>query len=282
MALKFQIDTLEGLEEGLHSHYREDNGKYILDCEGAKSIAEIEKVTTALNSERKIKKEFQDKAAVWESRFTGKTPEEILAQLERIPLLEAESQGKVDPKKHETIVETTVKQRLAPLEHEITKLRQAVVEKEQMVAQFQASDRRRTLHDAVRGIAVKEGFQETTYSNAEGALMLLAERHFTINSVGDVVVADESKLLTPGLGLREALVEIKNHYPYMVKQSIGGGAAGSPGSPGGASSNPFKSDNLTERAKFMQENKKDPSKIEFAWKQAGLKSPLELHRNKNK
>lgn len=281
MALKYTLDSIEDLPEQIREHYREEGGKFFLEAEGLRPVVEIEKLTNALNSERKVTKEFKDKASVWESKFTGKTPDEIFAQLEQIPLLEAESKGKVDPAKHAQILETTVKQRMAPLEHELAKLRQSVSEREQEIAQFKSSERRRTLHDAVRGVAVKEGFQETTYSNAEGALMLLAERNFTINSVGDVVVADESKLLTPGLGLREALVEIKNHYPYMVKQSLGGGAAGSNGANGSSGAgNPFKSNNMTERARFMRENAKDPAKIEFAWKQAGLSSPVEPYKAK--
>jgi hypothetical protein len=274
MALKFQLENLEGLDESLHSHYREDNGKYVLDCEGIKPLADFEKVTNALNSERKLTKEFKDKSATWESRFAGKTPEEIAAQLERIPVLEAESQGKVDAKRLQEITETTVKQRMAPLEHEITKLRQSVVEREQEILNFKTADRRRTIHDAVRAVAAKEGFQESAYSSAEGTLMLLSDRHFTIDSVGNVVVADDSKFLTPGLGVREALVEIKGHHPYLVKQSLGGGAAGSNGVAGGGSTgNPFKGNDMTARGKFITENQKDPQKIEFAWKQAGLPNP---------
>lgn len=281
MALKHILDSIEDLAEPLREHYREEGGKFYLEAEGLRPASDVEKLTNALNAERKVTKEHKDKASIWESKFTGKSPEEIFAQLERIPLLEAESQGKVDAKKHETIVETTVKQRMAPLEHENVRLRQTVVEREQEIAQFKANDRRRTIHDAVRAVAAKEGFQESAYSSPEGALMLLAERHFTINSVGDVVVADDSKFLTPGLAVREALVETKNHYPYLVKQSLGGGASGSNGSAGnGSAGNVFKSNNMTDRAKFMRENAKDPGKIEFAWKQAGLSGPLELYKAK--
>jgi len=280
MALKYTLESVEELSEDLKQHYREENGKWFLEAEGVKPVADFEKITGALTNERKLTKEFKDKAAIWESKFTGKTPEEILAQLERIPVLEAESQGKVDQKKLGEIVETTVKQRMAPLDHEITKLRQSVVEREQEIAQFKAADRRRTIHDAVRVVAAKEGFQETAYSSADGALMLLAERYLTLNEGGDVVVSDESRLLTPGLPLREALVELGNHHPYLKKQSVGGGAAGSNGAAGGASSNPFKTNDMTARGKFMAENRKDPAKIEFMVRQAGLKNAHERHPGK--
>ncbi len=280
MALKFQVDTLEGLDESLHSVYREDNGKFVLDVEGVRPEGDFVKLKGVVDNERKLSKSVKDSLTAWESRLPGKTPEEIAGLLERIPLLEAESQGRVDPKKHQEILETTVKQRLAPLEHEITKHKQAVAERDQVIEQFKAAEHRRIIHDAVRSVAAKEGFQEQTYSSSEGALMLLAERHLTIDSNGNVVVSDDSKFLTQGLPVREALGEIKSHHPYMLKQSLGGGAVGgAPGTPG-TGQNPFKGNNLTLRGQYMREHAKFPEKIEAAWRQAGLSSPLELHKAK--
>lgn len=280
MALKYLLENLEELPENLREHYREEGGKFYLEAEGLRPAADVEKLTNALTAERKEKKEYKDKFSSWETRFTGKTPDEVAAQLERIPLLEADSQKSVDKSKLNEIIDTTVRQRVAPLDHEITKLKQTIVERETEIAQFKASERRRTLHDAVRAVAVKEGFQESTYANGEGALMLIAERNFTITDMGDIVVADESKILTPGLGLREALVEIKNQQPYLAKQSLGGGAPGSNGGSGGTGANVFRSNDMTARGKFIRENAKDPAKIEFAWKQAGLKSPWDEYKAK--
>jgi hypothetical protein len=274
MALKYIVEDIEQINEQLREHYREEDGKWFLDADGVKPTADFDRVQNALLAERKEKKDYKDKYSSWDTRFPGKTPEEIATQFERIPLLEAESQGKVDPKRLAEITETTVKQRMAPLEHENGKLKQSLAEQEQVINQFKQNERRRTLHDAVRGVAVKEGYQESAYANSEGALMLLAERNFTITDMGDVVVADESRILTPGLGLREALVEVKNLYPYLVKNSMGGGAAGSNGAAGGGTSaNVFRSNDMTARGRFIKENEKDPSKVEFAWKQAGLSSP---------
>lgn len=271
MALKYSLESVEDLPEPLREHYREEGGKYFLDAEGIKPLADFDKVQNALLAERKEKKEYKDKHSAWESRFIGKTPDEIAAQLERIPLLEADSQKSVDKTKLNEIIETTVRQRMSPLEHENGKLKQSLAEHEQTINQFRQNERRRTLHDAVRGIAVKEGYQESAYANAEGALMLLAERNFTINDMGDVVVADESKILTPGLGLREALVEVKNLYPYLVKGSVGGGASGSNGA-NGSTNNPFKQNNKTIRGQFMKEN---PDKWQKLMKDAGLETPFD-------
>lgn len=276
MALKYTLDNLESVPESLHEHYREEGGKWFLDAEGVKPAGDFDRVQNALLAERKEKKEYKDKHAAWEIRFTGKTPDEIAAQLERIPLLEADSQKSVDKTKLNEIVETTVRQRMSPLEHENGKLKQTLAEHEQVINQFKQNERRRTLHDAVRGIAVKEGYQESAYANSEGALMLLAERNFTITDMGDVVVADESKILTPGLGLREALVEVKNLYPYLVKGSMGGGATGSNGGNGSAN-NPFKQNNKTARGQFMKEN---PDKWQKLMKDAGLETPFDDYKSR--
>lgn len=277
MALKFQLDSLDELPEVLHEHYKESNGKYFLDAEGVKPLAEFDKVNGALTKERTDRKKAQEAASAWETKFTGKgTIDEILAQLERIPVLEAESQGKVDTKKMAEVAEITAKQRMAPLEHEITKLKQATAERDQIIEQFKSADRRRTIHDAVRALAGKEGFQEGTYASSEGALMLLAERYLTINEIGDVVVADNAKPYTSGLGLKEALGEFKNHHSYLLKPSVGGGAAGSTGG-STTSGNPFKGNDLDARGAFIKAN---PTTWQAAMKQAGISSAHELHKGK--
>lgn len=276
MALKYQVENLEGLEDSLHSLYREDNGKYVLDVEGVKPLHEVEKLQKALDAERKNGKQFKDQYTAWETKFSGKTPDEIAALVEQIPLLELESKGKVDPKKHLEVVEQTVKSRLAPYELEINKLKQATSERDQIIEQFKAADRRRTIHDAVREVAAKEGFQESAYSGAEGALMLLAERHLTVNSIGQVVVADDSKAYTPGLAVREALGEIKSQHPYLLKPSAGGGATGSNGTPSGGP-NPFRANDLTARMQYIKAN---PDKWQVAMKAANLTDPMQEYKAK--
>jgi hypothetical protein len=280
MALKFQLDTLESVEESLHSLYREDSGKYILDVEGARLQSDVDKVKTSLDAERKLHKQFKDSYTAWESRFTGLTPEEVFAKLEMIPVLEAESKGKIDQKQYNDILETAVKQRMAPVELEKNKLAQAITEREQIIEQYKAADRRRTIHDAVRAEAAKSGFIDTTYAGVGSPLLMMAESNLTINSVGDVVV-DEDRSYASGLPVREFLGELKNHHPYLLKQSMGGGAEGTKGSTGGGSAgNPFKGNNLTARAAFMKEHEKNPEKIQNAIRNAGLNNAYEMHKDK--
>ncbi len=276
MALKAVYESQEEIPESLREHYPEKDGKFhFVGVEGYKPVSEFEAVQKALNAERLEAKKHKTGLSAWESKFQGKTVDDIFALVEKIPLLEAESQGKVDAKKHNEVVEATVKNRMAPLELEIKKHQQMVAERDQKIAAYETAEKRRTIHDAVRAVAAKEGFQDTTYASPEGALMLLAERHLTVNSIGQVVVSDDNATYTPGLGVAEALGQIKNHHPYMLKASLGGGAQG--GGAGGVGSNPFKANDLDARGRFMQQN---PDKWETLMKQAGLSDPSETYKAK--
>lgn len=276
MALKAVYDTAEDVPESLKEHYPEKDGKFhFVGVEGYKPASEIESVQKALNAERGVSKKHKESLASWEAKFQGKSVDEVFALVERIPVLEAESQGKIDQKKMDSIVDQTVKNRIAPLDAEIKKLNSLVAERDQAIQKYEAANKRRTIHDAVRALAAKEGFQEQAYASADGALMMLAERHLTVNEIGQVVVADDNMSYTPGLGVADALTAMKNHHPYLLKASLGGGAQG--GGAGGVGSNPFKSNDLDARGRFMNQN---PDKWEALMKQAGLSDPSETYKAK--
>jgi hypothetical protein len=276
MALKAVYESQEEIPESLREHYPEKDGKFhFVGVEGYKPASEIESVQKALNAERGVSKKHKESLTAWETKFQGKSVDEVFALVERIPVLEAESQGKIDQKKMDSIVDQTVKNRIAPLDAEIKKLNSLVAERDQAIQKYEAANKRRTIHDAVRALAAKEGFQEQAYASADGALMMLAERHLTVNEIGQVVVADDNMSYTPGLGVADALTAMKNHHPYLLKASLGGGAQG--GGAGGVGSNPFKANDLDARGRFMQQN---PDKWETLMKQAGLSDPSETYKAK--
>lgn len=273
MALKYQLDSIDDLPETLHEYYTESNGKYVLAVEGVKPDTEFSKVTGALNNERKTAKQLKEQLSAWQAKFEGKTADEIYELVEKIPMLEEASQGKFDKSKVDALVDAASKSRLAPVLHDLEKFKTAVAERDQRLAQYEAADKRRTIHDAIREVAAKEGFIETAYSSSDGALMLIAERFLTVDELGQVVVADDAKSLTPGLGVKEALGELKQAHPYLLKASQGGGATGSTGAVAG--NNPFKTNNMTARGQYMKAN---PDKWQKAMQQAGLSSPTEAYK----
>jgi hypothetical protein len=279
MALKFQLDTAEALEqldEPLRALYTETNGKYVLAVEGVKPLSEFEKLTTAITSERKATKAAKDLYSPWETTFQGKTPAEIQAELERIPVLEADATGKIDKSKLDAIVESTTKNRLAPVERERDTFKGKVAELENTIRNYELANKRRTIFDAVREAASKDPtLHESAYATPDAALMLLSERCLTIDDNGNVVVAEGVRNMTEGLPVKEALAELKAQHPYLAKTSLGGGASGSGSGSGGP--NPFKENNLQLRGAFIKAN---PLTWRKSMEQAGLSEPSQMHKGK--
>jgi len=273
MALKYQLDSIDDLPETLREYYTESNGKYVLAVEGVKPDTEFSKVTGALNNERKTAKQLKEQLSAWQAKFEGKSADEIYELVEKIPMLEEASQGKFDKSKVDALVEAASKSRMAPVLHDLEKFKAAVAERDQRLAQYEAADKRRTIHDAIREVASGQGFEEKSYATPDGALMLIAERYLTVDELGQVVVADDAKGLTPGLGVKEALSELKQIHSYLAKPSHGGGATGSSGAVAG--NNPFKTNNMTARGQYIKAN---PDKWQKAMQQAGLNGPMETYK----
>jgi hypothetical protein len=284
MALKYSLDSAEdfaSLPETLQEHYVEANGKYVLQAEGVKPLADFEKVTTALSAARKDAKTIKEQYTPFESfmaNYPGKTLADIQSELERIPVLEESTKGTVSKEKLDGIIEAAAKNRVAPVERDLGAARGRVAELELVVRNYEEANRQRTISDAVREVASKDSsLHESAYAGATGALMLLMGRCLTIDeSTNRVVVADGIEGMTPGLGVKDALSELKAQHPYLVKNSFGGGASGGTGAPGGGA-NPFKSDNMTDRANFIKAN---PDKWQKAMASAGLKSPMQKYTGK--
>src|ERR1043165_10178163 len=123
MTLKAVYDSADAIPEALKEFYPEKDGKFqFVGLEGYKPASEVEGVQKGLNAEGGVSKKFKDSLSAWESKFTGKTLDEVAALVDRIPLLEAESKGKVDQPKIDSIVDQTVRNRTAPLDAKIKEL----------------------------------------------------------------------------------------------------------------------------------------------------------------
>jgi hypothetical protein len=91
MPLKLVVDSLDEISEGLRSEYTEKDGKFHLNVDG---IEDTSGLKTALESERKARKELDKKIKRWEA--LGKTDEEIsalLAEHEKTERERAEKDG---------------------------------------------------------------------------------------------------------------------------------------------------------------------------------------------
>ena len=68
MALQFEVETLEGIDEGLHGLYAEHNGKFRLSVSGIDPADELKE---ALRKERKRVRRFKDQYRQRETNVRG-------------------------------------------------------------------------------------------------------------------------------------------------------------------------------------------------------------------
>ncbi len=75
MVLKFQVDSLDGLDESVKALYSEKDGKFVLSVDGLPEIEDVSGVKSALEKERAERKKYEKKVKQWEA--LGKSDEEI-------------------------------------------------------------------------------------------------------------------------------------------------------------------------------------------------------------
>jgi hypothetical protein len=200
----------------------------------------------------------------------GKTLDDLRAELERIPELEAASKGKLNKEELEKLAEERAKSKLIPLQRKEQELSTKLAEATKKLEEFQQKEVRRTIHDQVRQVAAESKAHEHSYASADGALMLLADRICELNEAGQVVV--KAGVGYPeGLLFKDVVRDIQAKHGYLWPASQGGGAGG--GSAGLSGDNPFKkSGNLTERVALF---KADPKRAQQLMAAAGIKAPHE-------
>jgi len=257
MKLKLVVEKLDEIDSKYHDLYTEKDGKYeFTGVEGMKTQADIDRLQTALNKERADHKSTKEKY----KGLPDKTVEEIVADLDRIPELEAAAKGAGNV---DELVEAKIQSRLKPIERERDKYKKELDEAQTQVSAYQGKDRPRTIQDAVRAaIGKQQGFQQSAVEDA----LIIGERVFEIDDAGHVVTKDGVGV-TPGISAEVWLTEIQNARPHWWVGSQGGGAGGNRGGASGAT-NPWTHEgwNLTEQGRIYRE---DPAKAQQMAASAG-------------
>lgn len=266
MALKAMVDDLEKVDEKYRDLYTKKGDKWeFTGVEGLKTQGDMDRVQGALNNERKLHEETKTKLSAWGER----KPEEIIPILDALPELQAAAEaGK--KKLDQTQIDAIVNGRVAPLQRDLDKFKKDVTDRDAMIAAFQAKDTRRTVMDTVRGLAAESKANPEAYSSDYGGLVLLAEKLFTVDAAGKVVVREGAQDFQHGTLAKDCWQEIQSRHPYLWPASQGGGASGSQGGGGGSGiqGNPFKRNgNISERTRFAAEH---PDKVAAYLQQAGL------------
>src|SRR6185295_2164324 len=171
-------------------------------------------------------------------------------QLARIPELEAASEGRIDEKKMNELVETRIKGKTAPLERERDMLKATVAEKDKVIIGFQTAETNRKITGAVTKAARDAKVVDTAVEDIE----LLGERLFEVTEDGRVVTKDGVGTI-PGMEPKDWLAEMQSKRPHWWGPTGGGGAGGGrPNGGGGAGNNPWSREhwNFSEQSKIVQ------------------------------
>jgi len=248
--LKLILDSLDDLPEHFHELYTEKDGKFVLTgIENMPSADEVKKLKTEAGARRIELADLKKKYASLDDKGT---PDEILAQLDRIEELEAAASGKIDDDKINTMVEARVKKQLAPVERERDKLKKDLDEATGKINEFSEKDRKRQIHDEVRKHALKSKIVDTAIED----VLLHAERIFDIDEDGKIVTKDGVGV-TPNVGADLWLTDMQQARPHWWPPSQGGGAGGGT-KHGDRTNNPWTHENwnLTEQGKVVKADRK--------------------------
>lgn len=263
MALKAILDSIDDLPEDVKKEYVERNGRYELQVEISGDIG-VKSYTDFNNLNRALKKERDDHKAVREriSLLGDRDINDVVAQLDRIPELEAAAAGKIDDEKINQIVETRVRTKIAPVERERDTLRNQLGEHQKTLEEMSKKERTRMVHDAVRQAAAQVKVLPEALEDA----LLLAERVFEISEDGKVITKDGVGA-TPGVEASVWFTDMQAKRPHWWGPSAGSGAMGNRGS-GNGGPNPWSADgwNMTEQGRIYREN---PTRAEQLAKAAG-------------
>lgn len=263
MAFKMVLDSLDGLPEDVAKEYVEQDGKFVIQVEGMKTQADIDRLNTSVAAARTEAAGFKAKLAMLGDRKV----EDVVAILERVPELEAAAEGKLDDEKINQLVEGRISGKLAPVTRERDAAKNRVTELEVIVAGFESKEKGRTIHDQVRKAAKAAGVLDEAVEDA----IMLADRTFELQDDGLAVVKVDSGF-TAGLQPKDWFADLQAKRPHWWPATQGGGAGGNRGGAGGGS-NPWSHEgwNITEQGKIYAADK---GRAESLSKAAGHQSPL--------
>lgn len=254
MKLKAILENLDELPESIDPRelFVEKDGKFELAIEGAKSQADVDRLSKALAKERNDHRGTKERIKA----FGDLTPESLLELQDEVETLRAApgSKGRPTDESVQKLVGIAVEKekrafdkRVKDLEAENTTLKGENVT-------LVGEKKRRVLVDTIRevtagdkGIPIRiEALQDVE---------LFAERVFEFGEDGKPVTR-EGVGVEAGLSPRELLtaIQVDGKRPHWFKETIGAGATG--GSKGGKSGgpNPFdkKTFNITDASALMK------------------------------
>lgn len=268
--LEAVYEKQDDIPEAYVDLFTERDGKFELTgVNGIKTQADFDRNKTNLDKERGDHKDTKDKLGGWLGTFGDDAdPAQIKELVDKIPELEAAAEageGELPQERIDELVEKRVNTQTAQLNRQITELTDANTQKDELIAGYEASERRRTIHDAVRSAMVESKVVDTAHED----VLLLAERVFEVTDANEVLIKDEVGAV-PGATPQQWLQDMQEKRPHWWPASEGGGAGGS-GTPGGGlrGDNPWTHDNWNMTAQGVYVREHGMEKATDMAKQAG-------------
>lgn len=214
-----------------------------------KTVGDVSRVQEGLRKEREDHKTTKESLR----QFKDLDPTDVFAKLDRIEELEAAAGGSIDEEKLNAMVEVRLRSKTAPLEREITTLKETNGELTTAVTTYQGQATKRSIHDELRKASTVSKVRDTAIAD----ILVIGERLFEIEEGTNAIVARDNVGITPGITPEAWLTEIQDTRPHWWPESKGAGGRGGKGP--GSGNNPFaaKTWNLTEQGKIVRQ---DPAK----------------------
>jgi hypothetical protein len=234
MALKGEVETLDGVPEALHEHYVQEqgSGKYVLAVDGFVPKARVDEFRNTninLAKERdKLKLDFEE----FKKGFGELTPEQVAEMKKQL-------EGIKDKKiLDDEGIEALLEKRLSgmKLEHEgqLKALNKRIGELSEQADTWSGKYRKTVIDRAISDAAIKAGVRPSAIVD----VVLRGQSMWTLNEQGKPVAKDQNGEILYGkdgstpLSPLEWMDSLKGDAPHFFEPSGGGGAAGNNGAGG--------------------------------------------------
>lgn len=259
MKLKAILENLDELPDSIDPRelFVEKDGKFELAIEGAKSQADVDRLSKALAKERTDHRSTKDKVKAF-GDLTPETLSELQDEVEELRATKGDGKGRPTDETVQKLVNVGVEKAKRDFDKKLKELTDANALLSTEHSTLLGEKKKRTLVDSIRDVTAGEKGIPIRLE-ALGDVELLAERVFEFGEDGKPVTRDGVGY-EPGLSPRELLtaIQVAGTKPHWFKDTLGAGANGGRGAGAGKfdGANPFDraTFNLGEGSKLFKEN----------------------------
>lgn len=247
MALTYQVDSLDGVDEAVKALYVADGEKFKLDVEGVIATSEYDSKITEANGKLKEVRKKSDEYIKKLKGFGENTPEsieELLQKSSELQILADQNKG--------TSEDTEAKLK-ANKEYYDSKLGDANTKHAEKVLELQnaINAKEAIILDSKLEKEIIDNVKETAKTESLIDVISLMKGMIEYNAEAEVF---ESK--GTGLSIEELSKQFFKERPYLVKESTSGGSQGNLNK--GALDDPFKEGDSYSRTKQAQMFRENP------------------------